>query len=93
MKEIIALISDDHAIVREGLRLILETFEDIAVARRRPGTGTVDSGLSSAPGGTSFSIASNYHPHIRKVLGTAHVSSHCLPVRSQRGIQCKHNDN
>jgi DNA-binding NarL/FixJ family response regulator len=37
MKEIIALISDDHAIVREGLRLILETFEDIAVARRPTG--------------------------------------------------------
>jgi DNA-binding NarL/FixJ family response regulator len=31
MKKITVLIADDHAIVREGLRLILETFEDIAV--------------------------------------------------------------
>src|SRR5688572_21947151 len=31
MKKITVLIADDHAIVREGLRLILETFEDITV--------------------------------------------------------------
>jgi len=31
MKKITVLIVDDHAIVREGLRLIIETFEDIAV--------------------------------------------------------------
>src|SRR5687768_11123680 len=31
MKKITVLIADDHAIVREGLRLILETFEDIKV--------------------------------------------------------------
>jgi DNA-binding NarL/FixJ family response regulator len=32
MKKITVLIADDHAIVREGLRLVLEAFEDIEVA-------------------------------------------------------------
>jgi DNA-binding NarL/FixJ family response regulator len=31
VKKITVLVADDHAIVREGLRLILETFEDIKV--------------------------------------------------------------
>ena len=100
-RRISCLLTDDHAIVREGLRRVLTPLDDMIVvgeassgeaalelvARRRPEVVLMDARMPGIGGVAAAQRIAGEHPEVRVVMFTAHAEQDLLWEALNAGAQ------
>jgi DNA-binding NarL/FixJ family response regulator len=100
-RRISCLVADDHAIVREGLRRVLSSLDDMVVvgeassgeaalelvARRRPEVVLMDARMPGMGGVAAAGRIVGEHPEVRVVMFTAHSEQDLLWEALDAGAQ------